>query len=431
MNRILIGLAVVAAVIVVIAGAGYVVVKSALEQAGQPVRGGPAPYAYDAVQAMADAKDAPADSEIPKLIACFDQNDEDLRLVASEALARIGAPAVEPLRARLKDKDAKVRFYSAQTLARLGPAAAPAAADLVARLKDADADVRFKAAYALGQLGLSTDMVIDGLASALDDSDADVSRTAVESLEKIGPPALPKMYKLITDAREPARSRLMDALDKIGAPPADALPVLIKLAHDPSDAVRQPAFKLLAQLGAPAVPTFKELLKKPAPVDMIALPHAVALFGPKEATQLLPQVQTLLIANVWWDAEPQLMGTLKKCGPAGAQTLTAILKELQDPESKQFGQGGERTIIVIRTLGEMGADARDSVPTLVELLKDRSTLRPQILDALGDIGPAARTAAAPAVEMLLAKDGPGDPVLAEKARTALVRMGVVQKKTDK
>ncbi len=418
MNRFILGLGIVTVVIVALGGASYLVVKNALEQANTPVRGGPAPFSYDQIETMMDARDAPADSEMPKLIACFDRNDEDLRVIASEALARIGAPAVEPLRAMLKDKDAKVRFYCVQTLARMGPIAAPAAGDLLACLQDAEADVRFKSAYALGQLGVHTDAVIEGLAKALDDSDHFVSQAAVEALEKIGPPALPKMYQLVAAANDPMRGRLMDALEKIGSPPADVLPLLAKLAKDPKDEVRQPAFKLLAQLGKPAVPTFKELLKKPRPYDLIALPHAVALFPKEDAKELLPELQIFLVENRFWDAEPQLMGTLKKCGPDGAETLTNLLKTLQDP----------RTEIVLRTLGEMGPDAKTAVPTLVDLLKERSGLQAQILDTLGDIGPAARDQAAPAVHMLLAKQSKTDPVLAEKARTALARMGVLQGK---
>ena len=431
MNRIVLGLAIVTAVIVAVAGAGYFVIKNALDREGQPVRGGSAPYSYDQLQTMVDARDAPADGDIPKLIACLGQDNEDLRLIASEALVRAGASAVEPLRAKLKDKDAKVRYYAAQTLGRLGPAAAPAAADLLACLQDSDADVRYKSAYALGQLGLHTDAVIDGLAKALDDADPAVRQTAGDALEKIGPAASPRLYQLLADARDPARLRLMDAIEKIGSPPADVLPLLAKLAKDPNEAVRQTSFKLLAQLGAPAVPTFKELLKKPAPIDVISLPHAVAMLGPKETKELLPELQTFLLQNFWWDADLQLMASLKKCGPEGAKALTTVLKTLQDPASRQFGQGTDRTLTAISTLGQMGPDARDAVPTLVEMLNERSSLRPPILDALGDIGPAAREKAAPAVQSILAKEGKDDPVLAEKARTALVRMGVIQKKAGK
>jgi len=429
-------------VVVALAGATYVVVKNAIEQAGKPAQGGPnapAPFSYDQLQKMMDAKDAPADDEIPKLIACFDRSEEfpvegklPVGIAASEALARIGAEAVGPLRASLKDmKNVRMRYYSAQTLGRMGPIAAPAADDLLERLQDSDSDVRYKSAYALGQLGLHTDPIIGGLVKVLDDSDRDVPRTAIASLEKIGVPALPKMYQLVGATSGRTREQLVEALEKIGSPPEDALPVLANLAKDPSDLVRQPAFKLLAQLGKPAVPTFKELLKKPSPFDLIALPHALALLPKDEARPLLPELEVLLLRNVWWDAEPELMGTLKRCGPDGAQTLTNILKTLQDPTSKQFAEGAARTTIVLRTLGEMGADARGAVPTLLTLLKERSALQAQILDTLGDIGPAACAikGTVPAVETLLATPGQ-NPEVAEKARTALNRMGVLQKKAE-
>lgn len=433
MKRFILGLAIVTVVVVALAGATYVVVKNALDRANTLVRGGPntpPPFSYAQLEKMMDATDAPADSEIPKLIACFDENDENLRFAASETLARIGAPAVEPLRAKLKDKDAKVRYYCVQTLGRLGRTATPAADDLLACLKDADVDVRCKSAYVLGQLGMHTDPVIEGLANALDDPDNDVRRTAADSLEKIGPPALPRMYQLVTTAKNPIRGRLMEELEKIGTPPADVLPMLAKLAKDPDELVRHPAFMLLAQIGKPAVPTFKEALNKPSPSDLFKLPHAIVLLPSDDAKELLPELEIFLVKYSPWDAETELMGTLKKCGRDGAQTLTNLLKTLQDPTFKDFLDSGPRTKIVLRTLGEMGADAKIAVPTLVELLKDRSALRPQILDALGDIGPAAREKAALPAEMLLAKEGKTDPVLAEKARTALVRMGVFQKKAE-
>ena len=94
MKRFILGLGIVAVVVVALGGATYFVVDNAIKQANQPVRGGPntpAPFSYDQLEKMMDAKDAPADSEVPKLIACFDRNDEDLRVIASEALARIGA----------------------------------------------------------------------------------------------------------------------------------------------------------------------------------------------------------------------------------------------------------------------------------------------------------------------------------------------------
>ena len=148
-----------------------------------------------------------------------------------------------------------------------------------------------------------------------------------------------------------------------------------------------------------------------------------------EAKRLLPELQVLLLEMKWWDADVQLMGMLKKCGPDEPQALTNILKILQDPTSKQFPDGMMCTTIALRMLGEMGSDAKIAVPTLVDLLKEH---RPAAADSRLRSATSARRRreAAPAVELLLAKEGQNDPVLAEKARTALVRMGVFQKKAE-
>jgi HEAT repeat protein len=264
-----------------------------------------------------------------------------------------------------------------------------------------------------------------------------VSRTAIDSLEKIGPPALPKMYQLVGTTSGPTRERLMDTLEKIGSPPLDQLPALANLAKDPNELVRHNAIKLLCKLdpAESAVPALKELLQDKklvsakGNVDFDVLVRAMVPLG-KKAEPLLPELQAVMIANHYWNAEEQLMETIKKCGPAGAKALVKVLTTLHDPKAPPDADGAMRPAIVVRRLGEMGADAKLEVPTLVELLKERTALQPQILDALGDIGPAARADAAPAVEMLLAKERQNDPVLAEKARTALNRMGVFQKKAE-
>jgi HEAT repeat protein len=230
----------------------------------------------------------------------------------------------------------------------------------------------------------------------------------------------------------------MDTLEKIGSPPPAQLPLLADLAKDPNELVRHNAIKLLCKLdpAEPAVPIIKGLLQDKkllgakADVDFDVIVRAMVPLG-KKAEPLLPELQAVMIANHYWNAEEQLMDTIKKCGPAGAETLTNVLKALHDPQTRPDADGAMRPEIVVRRLGEMGADARNAVPTLVEILKTRGPLQPQILDTLGDIGPAAAgEKAVSAVEMLLANAGQ-NPELADKARTALVRMGVFKKNAEK
>jgi HEAT repeat protein len=384
MKRIILPLLFVAIAVSVVGVGGFVAVKFVWEWATTPI-------SYDDMVKLQDNPEKAA-AEIPRIVACFDRKDEELRAQAAETLGKIGPKAVDPVRKKLKSGNPEVRFWALLTLALIGPDAAAASDDVLACLDDDDAAVRRKAVYALGKLGVKSDAVLGGLVKALGDKDTDVTTTAIEVLEKIGPP------------------------------PAESLPMLAKLADkDSAPAVRTLAIKLLGQMGGPAVPTFKELLKNADTLDRIALIQAIATLG-KEAAPLLSELQEIMIKNRFWDAQEDLVGTFKKCGAKGAKGLANVLKTLHDPKSPSFAPDDERSRILLKAIGEMGAEAKSTVRLLTELLQERDSLRPQILDALGGIGPAA-SAAIPAVQALV-----NDAALAEAARTALRRMGVIDKK---
>jgi hypothetical protein len=152
--------------------------------------------------------------------------------------------------------------------------------------------------------------------------------------------------------------------------------------------VRTLAIKLLGQIGKPAVPTMKELLKNADTLDTIALVQAIATLG-SEARPFLSELQAIMIKNRFWDAEEDLIGTFKKCGAEGAKGLANVLETLQDPHSPYFAPDDDRSKTLLKTLGEMGADAKSAVPSLMELLRERESLRLQILDVLGVSGKRA------------------------------------------
>ena len=80
---------------------------------------------------------------------------------------KIGAPAVEPLIAALKDKNNYVHREAAEALGKIGDSRA--VEPLIAALKDWDQDVRYTAAEALGKIGDSR--VVEPLIAALKDWD--------------------------------------------------------------------------------------------------------------------------------------------------------------------------------------------------------------------------------------------------------------------
>lgn len=348
------------------------------------------PLTYNELVKLQEQGEAAA-SEIPLIVSCFDYNDETLRAQAAETLSKIGPKSVDPVRAQLKSSNAKTRFWAVQTLALLGPEAAGAADDLVPLLKDADVSVRYKTVYALGKLGTKSAPVIDGIVKALDDEDKTVSSMAV------------------------------DVLDKIGTPPKKALPTVADLAANGStSAVRKAALKLLGQMGEPAVPTFRALLKGMKENDRQDVFQAIAQLGP-DAKGLVPELVPILTQQCRGPSiDPTLIEILKKCNGAGAKGLAEVLKAVEG----ELVAWGSR-VSLYQAIGEMRSptSAKASVPILVELLQSKKSVmnRPQILEALGEIGVPARDAI-PAVEALTS-----DPAMGEAARVALRRMGKIVK----
>lgn len=82
-------------------------------------------------------------------------SDINRRLVAAEALSRLGhhaAEAVTPLMGLLRDPDASARKLAALALGRIGQPSVTALPDLVAALEDSHSGVRHRVVVALGEI---------------------------------------------------------------------------------------------------------------------------------------------------------------------------------------------------------------------------------------------------------------------------------------
>lgn len=87
--------------------------------------------------------------------------------VASDALGRIGTPAVPALSEALADPDASVRIEACRALAYMGPKAKDAVPPLTQTLGDPEESVRLEAARALGQIGESAQLAVPELMQML------------------------------------------------------------------------------------------------------------------------------------------------------------------------------------------------------------------------------------------------------------------------
>ena len=124
---------------------------------------------------------------IQALTQTLEDEDEDVREAAIQALGEIGPQAVEAVPALIdtlqEHEDHDVREAGAEVLGMIGPDAKEAVPALIQTLEE-DFWVREAAAEALGEIG-PEEGVVPALIQALEDAGPSVSRSAADALEAI------------------------------------------------------------------------------------------------------------------------------------------------------------------------------------------------------------------------------------------------------
>lgn len=132
------------------------------------------PDALDAVDELADVLSDP---------------DKKVRYRSAKALSKIGigaAAAADRVVAALKNADPDTRYYLVKTLANVEDAAIVALPELKIILEsDVDARMRYYAAKALGKIGKEASEATVVLEAAQNDSDSKVRKAAKEALKKV------------------------------------------------------------------------------------------------------------------------------------------------------------------------------------------------------------------------------------------------------
>lgn len=155
-----------------------------------------------AMEALGNIGDARAVAPLIKNI----ERDE-----ASNALVKIGKPAVEPLTQALKDKNASVRKRAATILGSIGNR--KAVEPLIKTLNDDDVFVRCTVAMNLGKIG--DERAVEQLIHALKDEDGRVRWDSAQALERIGEPAVEALNQALKDENERVRKAAKEILEKI------------------------------------------------------------------------------------------------------------------------------------------------------------------------------------------------------------------------
>ena len=210
------------------------------------------------------------DRDTRRLIARLSSRDPETRYQAAGCLGDAGVPvAVEPLAALLADPDVGVRWKATEALGKLG---SPAVGPLTKSLKNGNVDVRWMAAVALGDIG--DPEAIPALMAALDDEDTYVRSRAALALGEIGEAALAGLIAALRDGNDRVRWGAALALGEIGG--SSAVEALVGALSDPDEGVRQRVAGALGDIGEPAVPSLIEALRSD---EEVRRQGAIAAFG--------------------------------------------------------------------------------------------------------------------------------------------------------
>jgi HEAT repeat protein len=175
-----------------------------------------------------------AEAAVPPLMTLL--SDRECGLPASNALGRIGQPALQPLLDTLNDENAQVRSHAINAIGKMGPNAKVALAPLMEKLKDSNALIRSAAAHALGDIGPEARVAEKPLHELLKDEDPGVRIVANTALARIDPEYAPMavatLIVALKDKDLSLRGVAVASLGRIGPAAEAGVPSLLELLHE-------------------------------------------------------------------------------------------------------------------------------------------------------------------------------------------------------
>ena len=372
-----------------------------------------------------------AQMAVRQLILLLKDSDADVVKSAAYVLGSIGAEAktaVRQLIPLLKNPDAGVRSRAADALGSIGAEDKTAVSQLIPLLipllKDPDADVLIITGNALGSIGADAKDAVSQLIPLLKNPNANVRRSARFAFSRIGlkaKAAVPELIPLLKDPNASVRKSAVIVLGFIGAEDKTVLSEVVLLFKDPDADVRKTAVSTLWRISAEpktVVPGLRDLLEDPVADVRESAGYALAKIGPKAKTAVSELIPLLEDSNEGvCSSAAEALKSIGIGADAAKTAVSELIPLLKNSKASVRGRAAD-------ALGSIGAEAKDAVPQLILLLKDKDSeagVRSKAASALGSIGANAKTAVP--LLILLLEDKDSEAGVRKSAADVLVNIG--------
>ncbi|MBA4389069.1 MAG: hypothetical protein C0404_13895 [Verrucomicrobia bacterium] len=294
--------------------------------------------------------------------------------------------------------DPDVQWRAMAHLAYVGPRASPALPFLMEQAHSENAGFRAGAAFALEHIGPDAREAIPALILMLDDKNEHVRASSASALRVFGSDArdaVPRLIRNLSDSYFVARSSAADALGMIGPAAKDAVPHLIKvIEQQKGDPVRSALWALdrIGPAARQAVPVIITMLDHGNRGLRLAAIDALGSIRPTEEDV----VHQLAARIVHKDMElnHHIARAMERIGRPAVHTFVKVVT----------GENAELRVLAIRSLGNIGPDAKQAIPALTGALDDHRAAGPisSAASAPRTVGDWARIA----LDKIEQKEGP-------------------------
>ncbi len=358
----------------------------------------------------------------PVVLDILEKEDEDIlvRCRAVRLLAHVAPkhPDILPhVRELLKQPVGRTDLLD--LLASMGPAAARAVPELTKLLAEGDPPLRRRVIQVLGVIGPAARPAVPALLEQLRSPDFSTRQTVVIALRAIGGDSERIVPAVLAVAKQDmtTRSMCLPLLADQGRKAAVAVPWLVEELRRPPSYVTVQMAETLHQIDPErarkdAVPVLQAMLKPAGPWRVYAA-MALRRMKPDSDEALKTLIECVNGSDVYARQQAsQFLGTL---GRSARDAVPALRRALRDAApTNRFAAAV--------ALWKISGETETTVPVLLEALKPMpgNYWRHQAALQLGEMGPAVKTAALPALRKY--RDDP-DPAVRSNVLQAIQRIG--------